>query len=289
MFFLITFLHNSSYCFAGPEVLSKFEARETRSAENFCQNQILVITVQFRTNAEKYSPVIYLSETIHLRWELWRKPVRALLCWARSGGPSLTKPISQIESCRRKNFAKYHSSRNLIATTREKERFLAKNMVLLSLWFPCIWNNLFIFAVGRIPPWRGWQDNFTNCFTSFLSRSPLLHWEESTMPQTSKDKVKKNIKTKDKNKDKTKAQNTKFLQEGVHFFLQQGEKKLNEIFFLWNIISSFPCVVQFSQLKARVNAPKTLYIPWYFLALSCNRQYHQWGQEMCLLNHSFLI
>ena len=66
MFFLITFLHNSSYCFAGPEVLSKFEARETRSAENFCQNQILVITVQFRTNAEKYSPVIYLSETIHI-------------------------------------------------------------------------------------------------------------------------------------------------------------------------------------------------------------------------------
>ena len=176
MFFLITFLHNSSYCFAGPEVLSKFEARETRSAENFCQNQILVITVQFRTNAEKYSPVIYLSETIHLRWELWRKPVRALLCWAWSVGPLLTKPISQIESCRRKNFAKYHSSRNLIATTREKERFLAKNMVLLSLWFPCIWNNLFIFAVGRIPPWRGWQDNFTNCFTSFLSRSPLLHW-----------------------------------------------------------------------------------------------------------------
>ena len=126
MFFLITFLHNSSYCFAGPEVLSKFEARETRSAENFCQNQILVITVQFRTNVKKYSPVIYLSETIHPRWELWRKPVRALLCWARSVGPSLTKPISQIESCRQKNFARYHSSRNLIATSRERERFLTK-------------------------------------------------------------------------------------------------------------------------------------------------------------------
>ena len=126
MFFLITFLHNSSYCFAGPEVLSKFEARETRSAENFCQNQILVITVQFRINAEKYSPVIYLSETIHLRWKLWQKPVRALLCWAWTVGPSLTKPISQIESCRRKNFARYHSSRNLIATSRERERFLTK-------------------------------------------------------------------------------------------------------------------------------------------------------------------
>ena len=223
MFFLITFLHNSSYCFAGPEVLSKFEARETRSAENFCQNQILVITVQFRTNAEKYSPVIYLSETIHLRWELWRKPVRALLCWAWSVGPLLTKPISQIESCRRKNFAKYHSSRNLIATTREKERFLAKNMVLLSLWFPCIWNNLFIFAVGRIPPWRGWQDNFTNCFTSFLSRSSLLHWEESTMPQTSKDKVKKNIKTKTNTKPKLKTQKS-FIRKGSNSSCSRARK-----------------------------------------------------------------
>ena len=93
-------------------------------------------------------------------------------------------------------------------------------MVLFSLWFPCIWNNLFIFAVGRIPPWRGWQDNFTNCFTSFLSRSPLLHWEESTMPQTSKDKVKKNKNTK----PKLKTHN--FFRKGSNFSCGRARKSL---------------------------------------------------------------
>ena len=65
---------NFSYCFSGAEVLSKFEGSETRSAENFYQNPIPIITLKLKTifreirrrntvrnTGEKYGEVIQLE------------------------------------------------------------------------------------------------------------------------------------------------------------------------------------------------------------------------------------
>ena len=55
---------NFSYCFCGAEVLSKFEGSETRSAENFCQNPIPIITLKLKTIFEKYAGEIQLETQV---------------------------------------------------------------------------------------------------------------------------------------------------------------------------------------------------------------------------------
>ena len=88
---------NLSYCFSGAEVLSKFEGSETRSAENFYQNPIPIITLKLKTIFREIRRRNTVRNTGEKYEEVTQLEIQFIVVWARQDLPR-TFPKTQSPS-----------------------------------------------------------------------------------------------------------------------------------------------------------------------------------------------